>query len=274
MRYDNSKTLNQELRDYSALFENIEQIIQQLDKSGFLGDFWLLSTSLRLSKALLLQAAIQFKEQLIPFIPFSPKNVVSIIPASKTAKILLVIKKNPKILPVINRFNSLKQQEFESDLERELQKIPEDTPASIIQDFKTFFANTQQDWDRFLKLQERKKLDEEGKRKLEVQRARQKEKLMKEQMKHQLDEFEEVGGYEAIEQDQIERVRKKALPAKKPAKKASFSPEIEEKIEHKKRKDELRAESEDRTQKFFAEKKKLQQDYMERLKKLKDKRKG
>lgn len=92
-------------------------------------------------------------------------------------------------------------------------------------------------------------------------------------MKHQLREFEETGGYEAIQDDEIERVRKKALPVKKTVKKASLSPEIADKIQQRKLKNQIQADSEDRAQKFFKEKQKLQQDYLEKLKKMQNKRK-
>jgi|SRR5271157_347605 len=271
---ENSSEINRGIQNAVTFIEMLEIIFKELDKTGFLGDYWLLSTFSRLPKAAMLQGAAQFTGEIIPLIPLPVTKVTSTLPASKTAKALILLKKNKKISAIVNRFNLLKQREFETKLDSEMQKIPEDTPTSVIQDFKTFFANTQRDWEQFLVYTKEKELEEEGRRKLEVHRARLKEKLTKEQIKHQQEEFEDSGGYEAIEQDQIEKVRKKALPAKKQAKKVKLSPEIEEKIEQKKLKDELRAESEDRTQKFFKEKKKLQQDYVEKLKKLQDKRKG
>lgn len=254
-------------------FKNFDLLWREFEKNGFTEDFWVLSTSTQINKMAIHQVGAQFAPQIKPVVPIPVENITPIIPANRTAKLMLVMKKNTKLLSIQHRFTTLKQQEFDTKLELELATIPTGESPLLIQEFKTYFSNTQKSWTQFLEYQEQKQLEETQQRKLEQHRIQLQGKQAKQQMKHQLREFEETGGYEAIQDDEIERVRKKALPVKKTVKKASLSPEIADKIQQRKLKNQIQADSEDRAQKFFKEKQKLQQDYLEKLKKMQNKRK-
>ena len=52
-----------------------------------------------------------------------------------------------------------------------------------------------------------------------------------------------------------------------------LSPEIADQLQQRKIKNQIQADSEDRAQKFYKEKRKMQQDYLEKLKKFQNKRK-
>jgi len=268
-----SEQLNQYREEMGIFLEQLGLVLREFDSRSFLGDSWLLSTFARITKVATQRLSESLFDQIKPIIPISRSQLVSIIPANKIAKVLLSLRKNPKLQQIVAHLNARKRQEYKLKLESELLKAPEETSPDEIQEFKTYFANTQEGWEEFQNFQQKKLREDKEQRKLETHRARLKEQRAKEKSKQQLQEFEDTGGYESIEVDQIERVRKKALVPQKRGKRAKFSPEIEEKIEQRKLKEQQQSDSEDRAQKFFQEKQKMQQEYIEKLKKMQKKRK-
>ena len=200
---------------FSPSIENIGKIFNEFEKCGFDKDLWVLSTYTRITKNAIYEAGARYRSQITPVILIPANSVTPIIPANRIAKLLLVTKKNTKILETGNRFTTLKQQKFDAKLGLELAAIPPEESPSVIQEFKTYFSNTQNGWDQFLEYRKQKQVAESQQRKLVQHRIRLQERQAKQQMKHQLREFEETGGYEAIQEDEIERVRKKPCLRKK-----------------------------------------------------------
>ncbi len=266
---------NQEIKNIletlSQNFFDFESIVLSLEKEGLSKDFWLFSTNLHVSKSVSQQIAIKYSGKFMPVISLKTTNFSSIVPATLITKILFSLKKQPKIRKIIEGFVAQKDLEFKKSLEIELAKIPEGTPAQVIQEYKVFYTNTRGTFVDYTIFCSKKQLEEERVRKIEAQAAKLKEEKIKAQIKQAEEDFQEHGGYDSILVDQIQNARKKALIPKKKTKKAPLPHSIEEKIEQKKLQEELQSQSEDRAQKFFLEKQKRQQDYINKLKKLQQK---
>ncbi len=263
---------NQEIKKVfeklSPFFVAFEKFIKILEEEGLSKDFWLLSTYPHVSKTASQQIAAKYSGKFISFIPLKSINFSAIVPATAITKVLFSLKKQPKIRKIIETFVIQKELEFKKSLEIELAKIPEGTTAQVIQEYKNYFTNTRGTFEDYSAFCTQKQLEEEQQRKIDIQAAKIKEEKIKAQIKQEEEQFQERGGYDSIQVDQIQSARKKALIPKKKTKKAPLPHGIEEKIEQKKLQEELQSQSEDRAQKFFQEKQKRQQDYIDKLKKL------
>ncbi len=264
--------VNEELKMFfeklTPLFASFEKMLTGLEEEGLSRDFWLLSTYLYVTKIDSRQVTAKYSGKFMPVIPLHSINVSTILPANVITKVLFSLKKQPKIRKIIEKFIAQKNLEFKKSLEIELTKIPESTPVRIIQEYKNYFTNTRGSFEDYTAYGAKKQLEEEQERNLELQTAKIKEEKIKAQIKHEEEEFQEQGGYDSIQIDQIQSARKKALTPKKKTKKIPLPHGIEEKMEQKKLQEELKSKSEDRAQKFFQEKQKRQQDYIDKLKKF------
>ena len=265
---ENNQEIKKVFEKLTTLFVAFENIVKSLEEEGFSEDFWLLSPYLHVSKTASRQIAANYSDKFTPVIPLHSIKFSTILSANFMTKVLFSLKKQPKIRKIIERFIAQRDIEFKNSLEFELGKIPKDTPAQIIHEYKNYFTNMRGSYEDYTNFCEKKQLEEERQRKLEIQAAKLKEEKMQTQLKQEEDFFQERGGYDSIQIDQIQSARKKALIPKKKTKKASLSQGIEERIEEKKLQEELKSKSEDHAQKFFQEKQKRQQDYIDKLKKL------
>ncbi len=265
---EDNREMKEVFEKLSSSFEDLEIIVKVLEEEGLSKDLWLFTTFPHVSKIASKQIAAKYSGKFIPVIPLQDINFSEIMPAVAITKVLFSLKKQPKIGKIIEKFIALQDLEFKKSLEIELAKIPGDTPAKTIQEYKNYFTNTRGSFEDYTAFCTQKRLEEEHQHKLEVQTAKLKEEKIKAQIKQEEEQFQERGGYDSIQVDQIQSARKKALVPKKKTKKGPLPHGIEEKIEQKKLQEELQTQSEDRAQKFFQEKQKRQQDYIDKLKKL------
>jgi hypothetical protein len=256
---------------FTPFFASFEKMLTGLEEEGLSRDFWLLSTYLHVTKIASRQVTANYSGKFMPVIALQSIKVSTILPANMITKVLFSLKKQPKIRKIIEKFITQKGLEFKKSLDIELGKIPESTPAQIIQEYKNYFTNTRGSFEDYTTFRAKKQLEEEQQRKLDLQTAKIKEEKIKAQIKHEEEEFQERGGYDSVQIDQIQSARKKALTPKKKTKKTPLPHGIEEKMEQKKLQEELKSKSEDRAQKFFQEKQKRQQDYIDKLKKFQQK---